>query len=72
MSKFAVTMILLGSLAASWAGSLWSLQPLVQPVVPGQSANPIDAFIRAKLPETGLIFSPPADAATLRRRLAYD
>lgn len=35
-------------------------------------ANPIDAFIRAKLKEQGLAPSPPADAATLVRRLYLD
>ena len=72
MSKFAVTMILLGSLAASWADSLWSLEPLVQPPLPSNAPHPIDAFVRAKLLEKGLSPSPSADLPTLRRRLSYD
>ena len=50
----------------------WSLQPLVKPAVPGNDANPIDAFIRAKLAEKKLALSPEADARTLIRRVNYD
>ena len=50
----------------------WSLQPLVKPAVPGNDANPIDAFIRAKLAEKKLAPSPEADARTLIRRVSYD
>ena len=50
----------------------WSLTPLVQPAVPGGKANPIDAFIRAKLKEKNLAPSPEADRRTLIRRLSYD
>ncbi|GDY20290.1 hypothetical protein LBMAG56_16350 [Verrucomicrobiota bacterium] len=50
----------------------WSLTPLVRPAVPGGAANPIDAFIAAKLAEKKLAPSPPADARTLIRRLSYD
>jgi hypothetical protein len=51
---------------------LWSLTPLVKPEVPPGAANPIDAFIRARLAEGGLALSPVADARTLIRRLSYD
>ena len=37
-----------------------------------QDANPIDGFITAKLAEKGLAVSPPADRATLIRRLSFD
>ena len=50
----------------------WSLLPLVKPLVPGSAANPIDAFVSAKLAEKGLALSPEADARTLIRRLSYD
>ncbi len=50
----------------------WSLQPLVKPPIPGNAANPIDAFIAAKLAEKGLAPSPEADSRTLIRRLSYD
>lgn len=54
----------------------WSLAPLVQPPVPPSAtethANPIDAFIRARLVEKNLAPSPEADRRTLIRRLSYD
>ena len=61
-----------------WAGALkaagphWSLTPLVKPAVPRGEANPINAFIRAKLAENQLAPSPEADRQTLLRRLYYD
>lgn len=56
----------------------WSLKPLVAPPVPAYSpaqseeANPIDAFIAAKLAEQKLSFSPEADRRSLLRRVSYD
>jgi hypothetical protein len=50
----------------------WSLLPLVSPTVPGTGANPIDAFVHAKLTEHHLGPSPQADRRTLIRRLYYD
>ena len=50
----------------------WSLQPLAKPAVPGAEANPIDAFIHAKLAAKNLRPSPEADARTHIRRLTYD
>ncbi|MFO0013706.1 MAG: DUF1553 domain-containing protein [Planctomycetota bacterium] len=56
----------------------WSFRPLVRPAVPTTSstsdiiANPIDAFIVAKLNEKGLPQSPAADRRTLIRRLSFD
>ncbi len=50
----------------------WSLQPLVKPPVPGSDANPIDAFIRAKLAGKKIAPSPEADAHTLIRRVSFD
>lgn len=35
-------------------------------------SNPIDAFITARLATSGLMLSPPADRATLIRRLSFD
>lgn len=56
----------------------WSLRPLVAPPTPQPPpagyaiANPIDAFIAAKLAEQGLSQSPLADRRTLIRRLSFD
>ena len=50
----------------------WSLTPLVKPATPGSEANPIDAFVHAKLAEKKLAPSPEADRRTLLRRLSYD
>ena len=50
----------------------WSLTPLVMPAVPEHDANPIDAFIRAKLSEKNLAPSPEADRRTLIRRMTFD
>ncbi len=57
----------------------WAIRPLERPPVPGPgssaaawAANPIDAFIRAKLEENGLVPSPEAPRRTLIRRLSFD
>jgi hypothetical protein len=53
----------------------WYLKPVQRPEVPAglsQSANPIDAFIAAKLKEKGLKAPGPADKATLLRRVYLD
>jgi len=50
----------------------WSFTPLVKPAVPSAGANPIDAFVRAKLKEKNLTPSPEADRRTLIRRVSYD
>ena len=55
----------------------WSFQPLQDPPIPAVQdrdwpANPIDHFILAKLEQLHLKPSPPADRATLLRRLTLD
>ncbi len=55
----------------------WAFQPIQRPSVPvaasnSASRNPIDVYLQAKLAEQGLSFSPPADARTRLRRLAFD
>ncbi len=55
----------------------WSLQPIRRPDVPQlktepQPANPIDAFVRARLEQADMVPAPPADKRTLLRRLYYD
>ena len=53
-------------------GPHWSLLPLIQPVPPGNAANPIDAFVHSRLTEKGLTASPEADHRTLLRRVYHD
>jgi mono/diheme cytochrome c family protein len=55
----------------------WSFRPLVRPPLPAVAhpelvAQPIDAFLLARLEAVGLSFSPPADRATLIRRASID
>ena len=50
----------------------WAYQPVERPLVPGPSANPIDAFILERLEKEGLKPSPEADRRTLIRRLSFD
>ena len=55
----------------------WSFQPPRAAAVPtvkdvGRVRNPIDAFVRSKLEETGLAPSPEADRLTLIRRAYFD
>lgn len=56
---------------------LWSLQPVKRPDVPQlhslpQPANPIDAFVRAKLEQQHMKPAGPASKRTLLRRLYFD
>lgn len=55
----------------------WAFQPLVRPVPPAVEntadvANPVDRFLLARLEESGLRFSPQADAVSLARRIWFD
>jgi hypothetical protein len=55
----------------------WAFQPVGNPRIPKVSraawvANPIDAFVLARLEEKGLAPNPPADPRTLIRRLFFD
>ncbi|MGD9855232.1 MAG: PSD1 and planctomycete cytochrome C domain-containing protein [Planctomycetaceae bacterium] len=54
----------------------WAFQPLRDPDVPAvegsaQGRTPVDAFILARLDESGLPISPEADRRTLIRRATY-
>ena len=72
-----------GGLGAEWTNrkykpeGLWAYQPLKKPVVPessklkAQTANPIDAFLNAKMP-AGLQPAQLADRTTLIRRATFD
>lgn len=57
----------------------WAFQPVQDPPVPAVAqgnpqaiANPIDAFVLAKLEKEGLQPAPPADKRTLIRRATFD
>jgi cytochrome c553 len=61
----------------------WAFQPIKKPAVPVVTAtgvksaaaattNPIDAFVRAKLPENKLQPAPEADSVALIRRATFD
>ncbi len=59
------------------AKGFWSFQPLKKPAVPAVKdtawvANPVDAFVLAKLETAGLKPAPPADKVALIRRVYYD
>jgi hypothetical protein len=53
----------------------WAFKPVRRPDVPAVRAaasSPIDAFLLVKLEAAGLAFTPPADKATLLRRVTFD
>jgi cytochrome c553 len=51
----------------------WAFQPVKKPAIPDvKAANPIDAFIDAKLQAKGIAPNPTADPRTLIRRLKFD
>ena len=58
----------------------WSYRPLSRPTVPHFEGlterewlrSPVDAFVLARLKQSGLTPSPPADRATFIRRLTFD
>ncbi len=55
----------------------WAFQPAVKPSVPAiqdpaRAANPIDAFILARLEKAGLRQAPPASRVTWLRRVTFD
>ncbi len=51
----------------------WAYKPVAKVSVPKSGfANPIDAFLAAKLAESKLAFATPADKTTLLRRVTYD
>jgi hypothetical protein len=56
--------------------SHWAYQPLQKSPVPlsagENSLSPIDAFVLARLQASGRKFNPPADRATLLRRVTFD
>ncbi|MBM3983741.1 MAG: DUF1549 domain-containing protein, partial [Planctomycetes bacterium] len=63
----------IGGVTVAEAKKWWAFQPARRPAVPrSEYANPIDAFVAAKLGEKKLALSPAADKRTLLRRVTYD
>ena len=56
---------------AEW-GKHWAFERIERPKVGDPAAHPVDYFIDKNLKKTGLISNPPADKATLLRRLSLD
>lgn len=56
---------------AKW-GRHWAFEKLERPAVPIGGVHPIDAFIQKRREAAGLAASPPAEKATLIRRLSLD
>jgi hypothetical protein len=50
----------------------WAFRRPQRPDIQGKAANPIDAFVRAKLEAAGLTFAPPATREQLIRRVTFD
>jgi len=76
-----VVPVLLAAAAASRGADpvvkSWALEPVRRPTPPAVrdaawAANPIDAFVLAKLEAAGLRPAPPADRRTLVRRVTFD
>jgi mono/diheme cytochrome c family protein len=76
-----VTVKTSGGLSPEWTNrtykpeDLWAYQPLRRPAVPKTArpgANPIDAFVNARLDALGLSPAPPTDRRTLIRRVTFD
>ena len=61
---------------ATWEGH-WAFQPIRRPTIPvpthaDRVKNPIDAFVQQRLSEQRLDLAPPAQRATLLRRVFFD
>ena len=57
--------------------AFWAFQPIRRPAVPvvrspGRLRTPVDAFLLARLQQSGLTFAPEADRRTLIRRATFD
>ncbi len=75
MRRDALLLILLAfgaSAGAAEPAEGWALRPVIRPEVPKGSANPVDAFVCARLEKERLKPAPPADSRTLLRRVYFD
>jgi hypothetical protein len=74
----ALLMAASGGRSAEATTNYWAFKPITRPAVPAVTmqtsrvVSPIDRFIIAKLEQSGLTLSPPADKATLLRRATFD
>src|SRR5437762_4847082 len=53
----------------------WAYKPVAKrtiPAVKGKALTPVDSFLLAKLEAKKLGYAPPADKATLLRRVTFD
>jgi hypothetical protein len=76
---FSISVVCLLGGSASWAAEKehWAFVAPQRPAVPairesGPARGAIDAFVLARLEERRLAHAPPADRATLLRRLSFD
>ncbi|MEO2092346.1 MAG: DUF1549 domain-containing protein, partial [Gemmataceae bacterium] len=75
MRREALLLILLAfgaSAVAADPAEGWALRPVKRPDVPKGTANPVDAFVLARLEKEGLKPAPPAAPRTLLRRVHFD
>ena len=71
MKVFAAVLIFVSLLAAQQKRVFWAFRTPVKADPPLAYANPIDAFLLAKLNSKGLTFSPRATERDLIRRLHF-
>ncbi len=67
-----VALLTFGTCTAAEPAEGWALRPVKRPEVPKGTANPVDAFVLARLEKEGLKPAPPADPRTLLRRVSFD
>ena len=77
MRRFAFLFLISWAAFAAGAPSYWAFQKVTRPAIPqlpknAAIANPIDAFILAKMQAAGVKPNPPADPITLLRRVTLD
>ncbi|MBM3725191.1 MAG: DUF1553 domain-containing protein [Acidobacteria bacterium] len=70
--KFAGLLAILTMPLAAANVKLWSLEKVTRPPVPTGATHPIDAFLSVMHRQKGLVAAPPADKATLLRRVHLD
>jgi Protein of unknown function (DUF1553)/Protein of unknown function (DUF1549) len=72
---FSLCLLVAGQAVAGDVPADWAFKPVRRPAMPAvrtTAASPIDAFLLNKLEAAGLAYTPPADKATLLRRVTFD